>query len=141
MILTPMKLICALVLLMSPFTSTFAQYEKPEEVEEKSIYQFVDEEPQFPGGIQGMTKFIQRNLVYPQVAIENNLEGKCYVKFIVDKKGNVKKAVVERGVAGCPECDAEALRVVNMMPRWKPGKVGKKKVNCYFRLPINYQLE
>jgi protein TonB len=131
--------ICAFLLVSH--VSVFAQYEKPEEVEEKSIYQFVDEEPQFPGGIQGMAKFIQRNLVYPQVAIENNLEGKCYVKFVVDKKGNVKKAVVERGVHGCPECDAEALRVVNMMPKWKPGKVGKKKVNCYFRLPINYQLE
>lgn len=119
----------------------YAQYEKPAEIEEKSIYQFVDEEPEFPGGTQGMAKFIQKNLVYPQVAIENNLEGKCYVKFVVDKKGNVKKAVIERGVHGCPECDEEALRVVNLMPKWKPGKVGKKKVNCYFRLPINYKLE
>lgn len=141
MIRYPRKLYFTFLLLLVSSFGNFAQFEKPQEVEEKNIYQIVDEEPQFPGGMEGMAKFIQRNLVYPQAAIENNLEGKCYVKFVVDKKGFVKKAVVERGVHGCPECDAEALRVVNLMPRWKPGKVGKKKVNCYFRLPINYRLE
>jgi len=136
-----MALLPIFSLVIGLYSFAYAQYEKPQEIEEKEVYQFVDEEPQFPGGIEEMAKFIQRNLVYPQVAIENNLEGKCYVKFVVDKKGKVKNAVVERGVPRCSECDLEALRVVNLMPKWRPGRVGKKKVKCYYRLPINYQLE
>ena len=133
--------IATLIFVLGASFFAHSQYEKPQEIEENKIFQTVDIAPEFPGGTKGIAKFIQQNLVYPQVAIENNLEGKCYVKFVVDKKGKVKNAVIERGVHGCPECDAEALRVVKLMPKWKPGKVGKKKVNCYFRLPISYQLE
>jgi len=85
--------------------------------------------------------FIQKNFNYPQVAIENNIQGKCYVKFVVRGDGGVSGVQVERGIAGCPECDKEAVRVVKMMPGWKAGKVNGKSVSTLYRLPINFALE
>jgi protein TonB len=113
------------------------------EVEEKEpeIYTYVDEDPEFPGGYAAMMAFIQKNFNYPQVAIENNIQGKCYVKFVVKGDGSVSGVQVERGIAGCPECDKEAMRVVRMMPGWKPGKVNGKSVSTLYRLPINFALE
>jgi len=113
------------------------------EVEEKEpeIYTYVDEDPEFPGGYAAMMAFIQKNFNYPQVAIENNIQGKCYVKFVVKGDGSVSGVQVERGIAGCPECDKEATRVVRMMPGWKPGKVNGKSVSTLYRLPINFALE
>lgn len=113
------------------------------EVEEKEpeIYTYVDEDPEFPGGYAAMMAFIQKNFNYPQVAIENNIQGKCYVKFVVRGDGGVSGVQVERGIAGCPECDKEAVRVVKMMPGWKPGKVNGKSVSTLYRLPINFALE
>ena len=113
------------------------------EVEEKDpeIYTYVDEDPEFPGGYAAMMAFIQKNFNYPQVAIENNIQGKCYVKFVVRGDGGVSGVQVERGIAGCPECDKEAVRVVKMMPGWKAGKVNGKSVSTLYRLPINFALE
>jgi protein TonB len=113
------------------------------EVEEKEpeVYTYVDEDPEFPGGYAAMMAFIQKNFNYPQVAIENNIQGKCYVKFVVKGDGSVSGVQVERGIAGCPECDKEAVRVVKMMPGWKAGKVNGKSVSTLYRLPINFALE
>ena len=113
------------------------------EVEEKEpeIYTYVDEDPEFPGGYAAMMAFIQKNFNYPQVAIENNIQGKCYVKFVVKGDGTVSSVQVERGIAGCPECDKEAVRVVRMMPGWRAGKVNGKSVSTLYRLPINFALE
>jgi protein TonB len=111
------------------------------EEKEPEIYTYVDEDPEFPGGYGSMMAFIQKNFNYPQTAIEQNIQGKCYVKFVVKGDGNVSGVQVERGIAGCPECDKEAVRVVKMMPNWKPGKVNGKSVSTLYRLPINFALE
>lgn len=111
------------------------------EQKEPEIYTYVDEEPEYPGGHPAMAAFLQKNLNYPQVAQDNNLQGKCYVKFVVNGNGSVSSVQVERGIAGCPECDKEAIRLVKMMPGWKPGKVNGKSVPSWFRLPINFALE
>jgi protein TonB len=108
---------------------------------EDKIYTFVDEEPEFPGGYQAMMAYIQKNFNYPQVAIENNIQGKAYVKFVVKGDGTVSQVQIERGIPGCPECDKEAKRVVNGMPGWKAGKVNGKSVSSVFRLPITFELE
>ncbi len=115
----------------------------PLETEEKEpeIYTYVDEDPEFPGGYAAMMAFIQKNFNYPQVAIENNIQGKCYIKFVVKGDGSVNSVQIERGIAGCPECDKEALRVVKMMPGWRAGKVNGKSVSTLYRLPINFALE
>jgi protein TonB len=101
----------------------------------------VEEEAEFPGGFAAMMAFIQKNLNYPQEAIENNIQGKCYLQFVVDKQGDVSKVQLVRGISGCPECDKEAMRVVRMMRGFKPAKIKGRSVTAYFRMPIDFRLE
>jgi TonB family protein len=88
-----------------------------------------------------MMAYIQNNLVYPQVAIENGIQGKCYLKFVVSVDGSISQVTVVRGVVGCKECDNAALKVVKSMPAWKPGKNNGRSVASWFQLPINFTLE
>jgi protein TonB len=112
--------------------------EKPKEPE---IHTYVDEPAEFPGGINAMRSFLRENLVYPQVAQELGLEGKCQLKFVVSAKGNISNVEVMRGVPDCPECDKEAVRVVKLMPAWKPGKIKGQAVNSTFNLPVSFKLQ
>ena len=105
------------------------------------IFTIVDEEAAYPGGRNEMLKYLAENIKYPQVAIENEISGRCFLKFIVSPEGIISSVTVVRGVADCPECDKEAMRVVKSMPRWKPGKVGGKPVNQYYTLPVNFTLQ
>jgi len=102
---------------------------------------FVDIEAEFPGGFPAMMKFIQENLEYPQSGIEIGAQGKCYLRFVVGDDGEISTVKVMRGIAGCPECDREAVRVIKSMPKWKPGKIKGASVSSYFDLPINFTLE
>lgn len=100
------------------------------------------EEPaEFPGGMAALKRFLGENLVYPQTAVEDQIEGKAFLKFVVDEQGDISRVSVSRGVAGCPECDKEAIRVVKKMPRWKPGRNGGKAVKMYYNLPITFKLQ
>jgi len=107
---------------------------------ESSPLQIVDETAEFPGGHAGLYKYLKENFEYPERAVKKNIEGKCYVKFVVDTEGNISEAVIVKKVPNCPECDAEALRVVRKMPRWIPAKVKGKQVKSYYMLPINFVL-
>lgn len=111
-----------------------------EKKEEPVIYTFVDEPAEFPGGTAALRKFLGDNLQYPQTAQELELQGKCYLQFVVSAAGNISNVTVQRGVPDCPECDKEAIRVVKSMPKWKPGKNGGKEVNSTFNLPIVFKL-
>ena len=114
----------------------------PELIQKKeNPVDFADVEAEFPGGLKEMVKFIQSHLIYPREAISMGAEGKCYLRFVVDETGNIESVRVLRGVYGCPECDREAVRVVNLMPLWKPGSLKGKNVSTYFDLPINFQLQ
>ena len=104
------------------------------------IFTMVEEMPEFPGGTMEMMKYIQKNIVYPKSAKEKKIAGKCFLKFIVNKDGSISDALVVKPVENCPECDAEALRVVKSMPVWTPAKQGGKPVSCYFNLPVNFTL-
>jgi protein TonB len=110
-----------------------------EHVEE--VEAFVDEEAEFPGGMAACYAFIGKNINYPQSAIEDQIQGKCYVNFVIDRGGNISDVRVAKGVPGCPECDKEAIRVVRMMPKWKPGKKNGTDVKSRFMVPVNYKLE
>ena len=94
--------------------------------------------PEYPGGEAAMYKWLGKNIKYPQVAKENGIEGKVFVRFIVDQTGKVKDAQIVRGIGG--GCDEEALRVVKEMPAWKPGKQRGKPVKVQFTIPIHFQL-
>lgn len=113
-----------------------------EVVPEKSdeVLDYVDEIAEYPGGQPAMREFLQKNIRYPQSALDKHLTGKCYLKFVVNKNGQISNVTVARGVPNCPECDKEAIRVVKMMPKWSPGKNNGKPVNSYFHLPIAFQL-
>jgi periplasmic protein TonB len=122
------------------FEAPVEKKKPPVEVKDE-IEAWVDEEAQFPGGMQACYAFIGKNINYPQIAIEEGLQGKCHVSFVVDRSGAISNIKVLKGVPGCPECDKEAVRVIAKMPKWKPGKKNGKDVKSRFIVPVNYKLE
>ena len=111
------------------------------EIEEESDEEFfmvVENMPEFPGGDLGLMKYIQKNVKYPPIAKEYNITGKVFVSFIVDKSGSVSDVKIARGVD--KSLDAEALRVVKSLPKYKPGKQRGKAVRVMFTIPINFTL-
>ena len=89
-------------------------------------------------GDEGLMRYIQKNVRYPAIAKEYNITGKVYVSFIVDKQGSVTNVKIVRGVD--KNLDAEALRVVSLLPKYKPGKQRGKAVRVMFTIPINFTL-
>lgn len=113
---------------------------KTESVPDKSgVYYTVDEMPEYPGGMNELRKYIAQNIKYPVEAKKNNIQGKVFVKFIVDTNGAVTNVEVAHGAD--PILDAEAVRVVSEMPEWKAGKNDGKPVKVYFTVPINFALQ
>ncbi|MBW8323592.1 MAG: energy transducer TonB [Prolixibacteraceae bacterium] len=113
--------------------------EKEEEKEEAAVFFIVEEMPDFPGGQLALRKFIAQAIKYPVIAQENGIQGKVFVNFVVNKDGSVTGAKIARGVD--PALDKEALRVVNSLPKWKPGKQGGKPVRVSYTVPINFVLQ
>ena len=110
-----------------------------ETVKEKVIFQVVEEMPEFPGGMQELMIFLSKNTKYPAEAHKNGTQGRVIVSFVVTDEGNIQDPVIEKGVD--PLLDAEALRVIQMMPKWKPGKQRGKAVNVKFTLPVTFRLQ
>jgi len=108
------------------------------EVTDNEVFVVVEEIPEFPGGEAARLQYIAGNIQYPQSARAKGIEGIVYVTFVVSKDGKVTKAKVLRGVY--PSLDAEALRVINSMPDWKPGRQHGKPVNVQFNVPIKFSL-
>ncbi len=105
---------------------------------EEPIYTIVDEMPQFNGGEEGLKKYLIENIKYPNEAKKTGVEGVVYVSFYVDTDGKVKNGMVMKGVNLL--LDQEALRVVNAMPVWTPGKQDGKTVKVQYNLPIRFSL-
>lgn len=118
-------------------------YEAPEieeeEIVEAEIFTVVEQMPEFPGGAAEMTKFIQKNIKYPMMARESDIQGRVYINFVVEPDGSVSNVTVMRGIGG--GCDEEAVRIVNMMPKWNPGKQRGIAVRCSFTVPIVFRLQ
>ncbi len=114
--------------------------EMPQEQEavEEEIFFVVEEMPEFPGGQLALRKYIAENVEYPEIARENEIQGRVFVQFVVNEKGEVVNAKVVRGVD--PSLDKAALKVVNSLPKWKPGKQREKPVKVSFTVPINFML-
>ena len=110
-----------------------------EEVEEQQIFQVVEEMPEFPGGMGECMKFLAKNIKYPTVAQENGVQGRVIVQFVVNRDGTIVDPVVMRGVD--PYLDKEALRVISMMPKWKPGKQRGKEVRVKYTVPVMFRLQ
>ena len=110
-----------------------------EEEETAEVFFIVEDMPEFPGGEMALRAYIANQIKYPVIAQENGIQGKVYVTFVVGKDGSVSNATIARGVDA--SLDKEALRVVNTLPKWKPGKQRGKPVNVSYTVPINFQLQ
>ena len=102
-------------------------------------YDVVDEMPQFPGGPYALFEFISKNIQYPKEAEDANLQGRVIVSFVVEKDGSVSNAKVVRPID--PLLDAEALRVVNSMPKWIPGKQNGEAFRVKYTIPVTFRVE
>lgn len=110
-----------------------------EEEEEDKIFDVVEENPEFPGGMSALNKYFRENVKYPVMAQEMNIQGKVLVKFTVWKDGSIRDAQIVRSAD--KSLDQEALRLVSRMPKWKPGKQRGKPVNCKFTVPVTFKLQ
>ena len=110
-----------------------------EEPQEEVVFQVVEEMPQFPGGLSEAMKFLAKNIKYPVEAQQAKIEGRVIVRFVVGRDGSVSNVEVVRGVS--PELDAEAVRVVSLMPKWIPGKQRGKAVAVKYTMPIMFRLQ
>lgn len=110
-----------------------------EKMDDDKIYTFVQKKPEFVTGEEGLLEFISNNLVYPESAREDGIEGVVVMRFIIMKDGAIKDIKVIRSLD--KECDAEALKLIQSMPNWEPAKHNGKKVNCTYTLPINFKLD
>lgn len=114
--------------------------EEEEDPEEQTIFEVVEQMPEFPnGGMAGLMQFLSKNIKYPTIAQENGTQGRVTVQFVVNKDGSIVDAKVLRGVD--PYLDKEALRVINSMPKWKPGMQRGKPVRVKYTVPVMFRLQ
>ena len=109
------------------------------EEEQAEPFYVVEEMPMFPGGDAEIQRYIGANVVYPEVAKENNIQGRVIMKFCVTPTGGVDQISVLKGVD--PELDAEVVRVLKTLPKFKPGKQGGRPVPVWYTIPINFKLQ
>ena len=118
---------------------TKVEVEETEEPQEKVIFQVVEEMPEFPGGMGEAMKFLAKNIKYPVAAQQAKIEGRVIVQFVVERDGSISDIHTVRSVS--PELDAEAVRVVSLMPKWIPGKQRGKAVAVKYTMPIMFRLQ
>ena len=107
-----------------------------EHPDEEQPFSYVEQMPTFPEGHAAMYKFIADNITYPEIAKQEGISGQVIVQFVILSDGTLSKAKVVRGIGG--GCNEEALRVVNAMPKWNPGKHNGRPVPVSFTLPIKF---
>jgi TonB family protein len=112
---------------------------KREEEAPEEVFVVVEEMPSFPGGDAALMKFINDNIIYPESAKENNIEGRVVLKFCVTYKGAVEQVNILKKVD--PSLDAEAVRVIKLLPAFIPGRQGGKPVNVWYNVPVVFQLK
>lgn len=110
----------------------------PEPEIKGTIYDRCEVNPEYPGGVEAMYRFLVNNLKYPEAAVKNNVQGRVYIRFVVTSDGTLTDFSVQRGVS--PELDAEALRVVKLFPKFTPGTIDGKPVNVYYSMPVAFKL-
>jgi len=108
------------------------------EPEEEEIFMVVEESPEFPGGVQALLEYLRKNIKYPQICKDNNIQGRVLISFVVNKDGAIVDPEVIKSVH--PSLDKEALRVISGMPKWKPGAQRGKPVRVKYTVPVNFRL-
>lgn len=110
-----------------------------EEPEEQTIFEVVENAPEFPGGTAALMQFLGKNIKYPTIAQENGTQGRVIVQFVVNRDGTIVDPKVVKSVD--PYLDKEALRVILSMPKWKPGMQRGKAVRVKFTVPVMFRLQ
>lgn len=105
----------------------------------EEVFMVAEQMPEYPGGMKEMLKFLQENVKYPENAMKNNVQGRVIVQFVVEKDGTLTEFKVARSVD--PDLDAEALRVLQTMPKWKPGMQKGQVVRVKFTVPVSFKLQ
>lgn len=125
-----------LVLLFVANTNATAQNKK---VANDKVLEKAEVMPEYPGGDQAMMQFVADNVKYPQEAMDKEISGRVLVSFVVEKDGSINDVKVVKGIGG--GCDEEAVRVVNAMPKWKPGMDKGKPVRVSYMMPFTFKLQ
>ena len=115
----------------------FCQEEKKVSVDDE-VFVVVEEQAEFPGGMEAMYAYIGKNLKYPEAAKEKGIEGRVFVSFIIEKDGSISNILIKRAIGG--GCEEAAVEMIKNMPKWKPGKQRGKPVRFQFVLPIKFEL-
>lgn len=110
-----------------------------EEPKEEKVFEIVEQPPSFPGGEAAMYDWLSKNINYPVIAQENNIQGRVVCQFVVGRNGEIEDVKVVRGVD--PSLDKEAIRVIKAMPKWIPGKQGGNAVKVRYTLPVQFKLQ
>ena len=105
--------------------------------DDNDVFMIVEDAPEFPGGINAMMEYLRKNMIYPDSCRENNIQGRVIVTFIVEKDGSITGPVVVKSVNRL--FDAEALRLVSNMPKWKPGKQKGEVCRVKYSIPVNFR--
>lgn len=113
--------------------------EPPKQEEQNKVFDVVEQQPQYPGGMGALNQWLGSNIKYPVMAAENGIEGRVVVQFVVERDGSVSGVHVVRGVD--PSLDKEATRVVSAMPKWIPGKQNGSAVRVKYTVPVTFRLQ
>ena len=108
-------------------------------VHQETAFEIVEVMPEFVGGMEVLMNYLETEIEYPKKAEKQNIEGRVYVQFVVEKDGDISGAKVLKGIGA--GCDEEALRVVRSMPNWIPGENNGQKVRVKYTLPIKFVLK
>ncbi|MBP1646141.1 MAG: TonB family protein [Bacteroidetes bacterium] len=148
-LLKPLSLFATIIIVCAFSINVNAQDDKKEileildefgggKVDTSKVFTFVENEAEFPGGIDALGQFLASNIKYPQEAKEKKITGKIFLTFVIEKDGSINDIKILRDIGyGCGE---EAKRVVKLMPKWKPANQKGKNLRQQFLLPVNFNL-
>lgn len=102
------------------------------------VYNQVDEQASYPGGIPELKKFIAKTIILPELVKAGTVSGKVVLRLTISGKGEISNVVVQKGLENCKECEEEAIRIAKSMPNWNPAKVGNSTVRSTATVPINF---
>lgn len=107
--------------------------------DEDEIFQVVEQMPEFPGGMEALMQYLSKNIKYPSSALENGIQGRVLIEFVVNKDGSIVDPNIIKSVD--PACDKEAMRVIKGMPKWTPGKQRGKPVRVKYTVPVLFRIQ
>lgn len=110
-----------------------------EELAKEPVLTVVDQQPEYPGGVQAMYKFLGESIRYPAEDSKNRIQGKVYLTFVIGSTGKIRDVEIVKGVSD--SLDKESMRVIKAMPKWTPGRKDGKAVAVRYNLPISFVLE